>query len=477
MGTSDSRVARKDTVERGPDDATTRRRDEVMFVSGVGTSAGRLRKLSCVGHCVKSNPYQQAPLDARRGGGGSASLVQASGTSRSRNQQCRALSLADSEVELLDAISSKGTRNGDNFDEQTNAQMLKCIQELEADGGTPNPTASSDINGRWRLLYTTRPGTSSPVQRPFTGVESFSIFQDVSLEKNGAVNNVVVFGDKGELKVEARAVTDSLPLKGFVPRQGQGLPLLGKSSNEPPKGPNTRVDFQFTRAGFDFGPFKFPYPVPFRLLNDEAKGWLDITYLSSTVRIARGNKGTLFILKKEPGDGGDKEPEINDKLGVLGLIESNPDANLSAEILGLVKERPSEDMLEFLEGEWKLKWTSQGETASGIQKFATGFDNFQVISRSGCACCSPRPLNRLENVAKFLPFLILRAQALISQDEEEESKFNVNITGASLNIGSLRIPAPIKGQGWLEVLYVDEDIRVSKGSKGSLFVHTRSNLL
>ena len=118
------------------------------------------------------------------------------------------------------------------------------------------------------------------------------------------VNNVVVFGDKGELKVEARAVTDSLPLKGFVPRQGQGLPLLGKSSNEPPKGPNTRVDFQFTRAGFDFGPLKFPYPVPFRLLNDEAKGWLDITYLSSTVRIARGNKGTLFILKKEPGDGG-----------------------------------------------------------------------------------------------------------------------------------------------------------------------------
>ena len=103
-------------------------------------------------------------------------------------------------------------------------------------------------------------------------------------------------------------------------------------------------------------------------------------------------------------------------------------------------------MLEFLEGEWKLKWTSQGETASGIQKFATGFDNFQVISRSGCACCSPRPLNRLENVAKFLPFLILRAQALISQDEEEESKFNVNITGASLNIGSLRIPAPIKGK-------------------------------
>ena len=30
---------------------------------------------------------------------------------------------------------------------------------------------------------------------------------------------------------------------------------------------------------------------------------------------------------------------------------------------------------------------------------------------------------------------------------------------------------------YLEVLYVDEDIRISKGSKGSMFVHTRSNRL
>ncbi|RWV98209.1 hypothetical protein GW17_00038958, partial [Ensete ventricosum] len=35
-----------------------------------------------------------------------------------------------------------------------------------------------------------------------------------------------------------------------------------------------------------------PYPVPFRLLGDEAKGWLDTTYLSHTgnIRISRGNK-------------------------------------------------------------------------------------------------------------------------------------------------------------------------------------------
>jgi hypothetical protein len=38
--------------------------------------------------------------------------------------------------------------------------------------------------------------------------------------------------------------------------------------------------------------------VPFRLLGNEAKGWLDTTYLSERLRVSRGNKGTTFILKR-----------------------------------------------------------------------------------------------------------------------------------------------------------------------------------
>ena len=37
-------------------------------------------------------------------------------------------------------------------------------------------------------------------------------------------------------QVEAEAITDSRPIPGFVPRQGKGLPVFGKSSNYPPKG-------------------------------------------------------------------------------------------------------------------------------------------------------------------------------------------------------------------------------------------------
>jgi hypothetical protein len=60
-----------------------------------------------------------------------------------------------------------------------------------------------------------------------------------------------------------------------------------------------RILFRFDRAAFTFKflPFKVPYPVPFRLLGDEAKGWLDTTYLSPSgnIRISRGNKVQLMF--------------------------------------------------------------------------------------------------------------------------------------------------------------------------------------
>ena len=33
-------------------------------------------------------------------------------------------------------------------------------------------------------------------------------------------------------------------------------------------------------------------------ISNEQKGWLEITYLSNSLRICRGDKGKLFILRK-----------------------------------------------------------------------------------------------------------------------------------------------------------------------------------
>lgn len=147
-------------------------------------------------------------------------------------------------------------------------EVESAVQALEALGGVPDPTSSSLIEGSWQLIFTTRPGTASPIQRTFVGVDSFRIFQEVYLQTDDPrVVNVVKFSESvGDLKVEAEATIKD-----------------GK-----------RILFRFDRAAFAFKflPFKVPYPVPFRLLGDEAKGWLDTTYLSHTgnIRISRGNK-------------------------------------------------------------------------------------------------------------------------------------------------------------------------------------------
>ena len=59
-----------------------------------------------------------------------------------------------------------------------------------------------------------------------------------------------------------------------------------------------RVGVQFTHAGLigpNIGPTKLK---ALARIKKEQKGWLDITYLSSNLRICRGDKGTLFVLRK-----------------------------------------------------------------------------------------------------------------------------------------------------------------------------------
>lgn len=47
---------------------------------------------------------------------------------------------------------------------------------------------------------------------------------------------------------------------------------------------------------------RVPYPVPFRWLGDKARGWLDVSYLDEGLRIARGNRGSVFVLVRKKVD-------------------------------------------------------------------------------------------------------------------------------------------------------------------------------
>ncbi|MCH94066.1 putative plastid-lipid-associated protein 12 chloroplastic-like, partial [Trifolium medium] len=130
-------------------------------------------------------------------------------------------------------------------------------------------------------------------------------------------------------------------------------------------GDGKRILFRFDRAAFSFKflPFKVPYPVPFKLLGDEAKGWLDTTYLSHSgnLRISRGNKGTTFVLQKQTQPRQKLLTAISSGVGVREEIDK---------LISLNKNSGEEPELE--EGEWQMIWNSQTVTDSWLENAANG---------------------------------------------------------------------------------------------------------
>ena len=41
----------------------------------------------------------------------------------------------------------------------------------------------------------------------------------------------------------------------------------------------------------------------------------------------------------------------------------------------------------------------------------------------------------------------------------------------------LRLPLPLKGEGWLDVVFLSDVMRITRGNRGGIFVHLRPQLL
>ncbi|XP_043691086.1 probable plastid-lipid-associated protein 12, chloroplastic [Telopea speciosissima] len=304
-----------------------------------------------------------------------------------------------------------------------------AVQNLEGLEGVPDPTSSGLIEGRWQLIFTTRPGTASPIQRTFVGVDLFSVFQEVYLRTDDPrVSNIVRFSDAiGELKVEAAASIKD-----------------GK-----------RILFRFDKAAFSFKflPFKVPYPVPFRLLGDEAKGWLDTTYLSHSgnIRISRGNKGTTFVLQKKTGPRQKLLSAISTESGVREAID-----DLISQNQTVAKEQP-----ELLEGEWQLIWSSQTETDSWLENAANGLMGTQIVKENG--------------QLKFLVDILLGFK--FSMDgtfvKTDTNTYDVMMDDAAILAGPFGVPMEMKSKFNMELLYTDDKIRITRGYSKIIFVHLR----
>ncbi|CAJ1977775.1 unnamed protein product [Sphenostylis stenocarpa] len=349
-----------------------------------------------------------------------------------RCSQVEQISFTESENSLIEALLGIQGRGRSSSPQQLNA-VERAVQVLERLGGVPDPTNSNLIEGRWQLIFTTRPGTASPIQRTFVGVDFFSVFQEVYLRTNDPrVCNIVSFSDAiGELKVEAAASIED-----------------GK-----------RILFRFDRAAFSFKflPFKVPYPVPFKLLGDEAKGWLDTTYLSNSgnLRISRGNKGTTFVLQKQT--------EPRQKL--LTAISSGKGIEEAINELTSLKQNTGQEEPELEEGEWQMMWNSQTVTDSWIENAVNGLMGKQIIRKDG----------RIKILVDI--FLGLKFSMSGNFVKTGSRLYDVTMDDAAITGGPFGYPLEVKNKFKLELLYSDDKLRVSLGYNDILFVHVRTDAL
>ncbi|KAB2069269.1 hypothetical protein ERO13_A08G078500v2 [Gossypium hirsutum] len=344
-------------------------------------------------------------------------------------QQQQQAPFTDQEKQLIDALIGIQGRGKSASPQQLN-DVERAVQVLEGQDGVGDPTSSGLIEGRWQLMFTTRPGTASPIQRTFVGVDFFSVFQEVYLRTNDPrVSNIVKFSDWiGELKVEAAASIKD-----------------GK-----------RILFQFDRAAFSFKflPFKVPYPVPFRLLGDEAKGWLDTTYLSHSgnLRISRGNKGTTFVLQKKTDPRQKLLAAISTGTGVEEAID---------EFISLSKSVAKDEPV-LLEGEWQMIWSSQVETDSWLENAGNGLMGSQIVKNEQMKfLVSILPGIRFSMIGKFV--------------KSGTKTYDVTMNDAALIVGPFGYPLEMENKINMELLYNDDKIRISKGYNNILFVHLRAS--
>jgi hypothetical protein len=191
----------------------------------------------------------------------------------------------DDLIRLLDRVNL-----GNNASRTDKQAILAAIARLEDRNPTPKPLESPLIDGNWRLLYTTSNELLNLDRVPLYSTRN--IYQCVRVASRSIYNI---------------AELDGIPtLGGLVSVEARFEPLSDR-----------RVDVIFQRfVGGLQGAVGYTTPddwivrlgntprffaLDFSLADRDRRGWLDITYLDETLRIGRGNVGSVFILAKVSG--------------------------------------------------------------------------------------------------------------------------------------------------------------------------------
>mmetsp|Transcript_9487 Transcript_9487/g.19166 ORF Transcript_9487/g.19166 Transcript_9487/m.19166 type:complete len:252 (-) Transcript_9487:127-882(-) len=199
------------------------------------------------------------------------------------------------------------------------------------------------------------------------------------------------------------------------------------------------------------------------------------SHRSPSAWLSTGNPNRPFTAAVQRAAGAQSSSAKDDLFAALresdsGAAETSSQATNINRLIDVLADSSSGRKFseELADGDWALVFTRNADGSPALQKLSRTkpggtFANFDVSQ------------SRFENVVKLLgESCSLSATVTYAQDAEEPSRISCDITDAGLELFGLRIPLPLRAEGgWLDFLYLDETMRITRGNKGGVFVHVR----
>jgi len=215
--------------------------------------------------------------------------------------------------ELLEAISRLRRSSPIEY-EENKSELLQKLAALEA-----IPSERRNVGGRWSLIYSTSAAPSSspamegvdPLQEAFAA--AYKVFFKFAPALAGG-RDASFLGASNEQRVDlSRGIVDnlvSIPLNVIGrPRDAATARLrvrgiIEEDARAAPDDQGCAFVITFTESQLDapFGGLSLTVPLP------RPRGTIVSTYSDGRFRVARGGRGTLFVLRRV----GDSEQELDD---------------------------------------------------------------------------------------------------------------------------------------------------------------------
>ena len=172
--------------------------------------------------------------------------------------------------------------------------------------------------------------------------------------------------------------------------------------------------------------------------------------------------------------------------GRVGQGGSIDDGRLNG-LVALLQARGRGFDADVIDGTWLAVLSRQGQKSPRVQKLVSSkskvkkaYANFNVAEGIfENESYTPHGRGTLRATVAYKP--TSEAYDLGGADGKSIvlRRISCDITGASFQYGKLpQLPLPLKRKGgYLDVLYLDDDMRITRGNRGGLFVHFRPDFL